>query len=197
MREAQMNTLPTSAQSECVVASLSDKPVEASAVRAASLKKDQLPAKSSRPGKLPLLGSYLIPLLIGVAGTLVWQTYGDATIHMLASAVSSPGRSSPDHVSPDQQQFNAMSLDLDAMRQSIAGLATNIATNQERIMHSVEQLTAGQEQITREVAKLQAVDHNDHYGNLDPPPRPAPAPAPKSVPRPSQAPAALIPAKTP
>jgi hypothetical protein len=64
-------------------------------------------------------------------------------------------------------------------------------------MHSVEQLTAGQEQITREVAKLQAVDHNEHYGNLDPPPRPAPAAAPKSVPRPSQAPAAVTPAKTP
>jgi hypothetical protein len=191
MREAQMNTLPTSAQSECVVAPLLDKS-EASAVRAANLKKDQLPAKSSGLGKLPLLGGYLIPLLIGVAGTLVWQTYGDATIHMLASAVSSP-----DHVSPDQQQFNAMSLDLGAMRQTIDGLATNIATNQERIMHSVEQLTAGQEQITREVAKLQTVDHNEHYGNLDPPPRPAPAPAPKSVPRPSQAPAALTPAKTP
>jgi hypothetical protein len=196
MREAQMNTLPTSAQSECVVAPLLDKS-EASAVRVANLKKDQLPAKSSGLGKLPLLGGYLIPLLIGVAGTLVWQTYGDATIHMLASAVSSPGRSSPDHASPDQQQFNAMSLDLDAMRQTIDGLATNIATNQERIMHSVEQLTAGQEQITREVAKLQTVDHIEHYGNLDPPPRPAPAPAPKSVPRPSQAPAALTPGKTP
>jgi hypothetical protein len=190
-----MNTLPTSAQSEFVAASLLDKPVEASAVRAANFKNEQLPTKSSNPGTL--FGSHLILLLIGVAGTLAWQTYGDATIHMLASAVASPGRSSPDHASPDQQQFNAMSLDLDVVRQRIDGLAASIATNQQRIMQSVEQLTAGQEQITREVAKLKAVDHNDHYGNSDPPPRPAPAPAPKSVPRPSQAPAALTPAKTP
>jgi hypothetical protein len=193
-----MNTMTSSAQSDFDAASLLVKPsAEPSAVRPANLKNDQVPAKSSRPSKLALVGSYLILLLIGVAGTLAWQTYGDATIHMIASAVSSLGRSSPDHAPPDQQQFNAISLDLEAMRQGLDGLATSIATNQERIMHSVEQLTAGQEQITREVAKLQAVDHNVHYGNSDPPPRPAPAPAPKSVPRPSQAPAALTPAQTP
>jgi hypothetical protein len=190
-----MNILPTSAQSDFVAASLLDKPsAETSAVRPAQFKNGQLPAKPSRLGQL---GSHLILLLVGVAGTLAWQTYGDATIHMIASAVSSPGGSSSDHASPDQQHFNAMSFDLDAVRQSIDGLATSIATNQERIIHNVEQLTAVQEQITREVAKLQAVGHNDHYGNSDPPMRPAPAPAPKSVPRPSQAPAALTPAKTP
>jgi hypothetical protein len=184
-----MNTVPTSAQSEVVAASLLNKPsAEASAVRPANLKNNLLPAKSSRLSKLAPLGRYLILLLIGVAGTLAWQTYGDATIHMIASAVSSPDRSSP-----DQQQFNAISLDLDAVRQSIDGLANN----QERIMRSVDQLTAGQEELTREVAKLQAVDQYVHYGNSDPPPRSAPAPAPKPVPRSSQAPAAAAPAKTP
>jgi hypothetical protein len=192
-----MNTLPTSAQPDVAAASLLNKPsAEAPAVRPAYLKNDQLAAKSSRPGKPALLGSHLILLLVGVAGTLVWQRYGDATIHMIASVISSPARSSPDHASPDQLQFNAMSVDLDAIRRTIDELATSIATNQERIMRSVEQLAAGQEQITREVAKLQAVDHNDHYGNSDPLPRPAPAAAPKSVPRPSP-PAALTPAKTP
>src|SRR5712675_1662241 len=107
--------------------------------------------------------------------------------------------------SPDQQQSNVTSLDLDAMRQCIDQIANNMATNQEqitrsvdriaasvaasqeRITRSVDQLAAGQEQMTREITKLQAVERYVLYKNSDPPPRPAPAQLPKPA-RHSQAP---------
>jgi hypothetical protein len=47
---------------------------------------------------------------------------------------------------------------------------------------------AGQEQMTHEITKLQAVEQYVLYKNSEPPPRPAPAPARNPVPRPSQAP---------
>src|SRR5216684_2284180 len=97
----------------------------------------------------------------------------------------------------DQQQLNAISLDLDAVRQGIDKIAAGIAAIQERsadriateqIARSVAQLTAGQEQMTREITKLQAVEQYVLYKNSEPSPRPAPAPARNPVPRPSQAP---------
>jgi hypothetical protein len=63
--------------------------------------------------------------------------------------------------------------------------ADRIAT--EQIAHSVAQLTAGQEQMTREITKLQAVEQYVLYKNSGPPPRPAPAPVHSPVLRPSPA----------
>jgi septal ring factor EnvC (AmiA/AmiB activator) len=78
--------------------------------------------------------------------------------------------------SPDQQQLNAMSLDLDAVRQSV----DRIAASQEQMTRNVDQLTAGQEQLTREITKLQAIQQYMLYKSSEPP-------APKPVPRSSQA----------
>jgi hypothetical protein len=95
---------------------------------------------------------------------------------------------------PDQPQLNAMLLDLDAVRRSIDGLAisigTSIATSQEQTTRSIDELTASLEQMTHEIAKLQAVEQYVLYKNSDPPPRPAPAQVPKPVPRSAQAPTA-------
>jgi uncharacterized protein HemX len=184
-----MNTMTSSAQSEFAPSLLVKPSAEAPTARPANLKNDQVPAKRSWLGIPPPLAiaRYLLTLLLGIAATLAWQSYGDAARHMIASAASSV----------DQQQFNAILLDLNAMRQSIDGLATSIATSQERITRSVDQLTASQEQMTREIAKVQAVEQYVLYKNSDPPPRAVPAPTPRPVQRPSQAPTALTPAKNP
>src|SRR5260221_9320888 len=108
------------------------------------------------------------------------QTYGDTARQLIAPAASTP----------DQLQLNGMSLDLDAVRRSIDGLAisigNSIATSQEQTTHSIDQLTAGLEQMRHEIAKLQAVEGYVLHKNSEPPPRPTPATTP--VPRPSQAP---------
>jgi hypothetical protein len=122
---------------------------------------------------------YAIVLSFGVAATLAWQSYGDAVRQMITHVASNP----------DHQQPSNMSLDLDAIRRSIDGLAvsigTNIATSQEQTTHSIDQLTARLERMTHEIAKLQAVEEYVLYGNSEPPPRPGPPPS--AVPRPPQA----------
>lgn len=180
-----MNAIPCPTQPELSTAPSPAPPsAEATAVRRTNLKNDQLPTYL-RLGKLTTLAfaGHLIALLIGVAATLAWQTYGGAVRRMIVSTAPSQ----------DQRQFNAMSLDLDTMRQSVSGLATSITTNQEQLARSLEQLTAGQEDMTREIGKLQAVEQYLFYNNSDPPPRQAPAPKP--ILRPSQASTAVTPAQ--
>ena len=124
---------------------------------------------------------FLIIFCIGVAATLVWQSYGDAAREMIASsspqlrwlAPQTVAQTAPDMVaptapstpSPDVQQLKAMSLGLAAVRQS------------------VDQLAAGQQQMATDIAKLQA-DEQDilHKMTSAPLPRPAAAPARKPVP---------------
>jgi hypothetical protein len=64
--------------------------------------------------------------------------------------------------------------------------ADRIAT--EQIARGVAELAAGQEQMTREITKLQAVEQYVLYKNSEPPPRPALVPMRNPVLRPSQAP---------
>ena len=122
----------------------------------------------------------LIIFCIGVAAALVWQSYGDAAREMIAN--SSPqlrwlapqtvaqtasgmvAPTAPATPSPDLQQLKATSL----------GLAT--------VRQSVEQLAAAQQQLTDEIAKLQATEQEilDKVSTL-PRPTAAPAPARKSA----------------
>jgi hypothetical protein len=131
-----MSTISSHTLPEFSAAPLLVKPsVEAAAGRSAEVKKDP----TSRPlGKRATLAFayYLIVISVGVAATLAWQAYGDAARRLIAPAASTS----------DQQQLNAMPLDLDAVRRSIDGLAisigTSIATSQEQTTRSIDQLTA-------------------------------------------------------
>jgi len=184
-----MDTTISSAQSECVPSVLVKPSAEGPAVRPAVLKNDGGAKRASLGILAPLaFAHYLIALLLGIAATLVWQSYGDAARHMIASAASSL----------DQQQSDAIALDLDAIQKSIDGLATSIAASQEQIIRNVDQLMASQEQMTREIAKVQAVEQYVLYKNSDPPPPAVPAPMTRPTQRPSQGAAtALTPAKNP
>lgn len=189
-----MSTMPSHTQPEFSAASLLVKPsVEAAARSPARVKNDQLPKGRPSPGKRASLAFayYLIVFSVGVAATLAWQTYGDTARNLIAPAASLP----------DQPQLNAVSLDLDAVRRSIDGLAisigTAIASSQEQTTRSIDQLTAGLDQMTHEIAKLQAVERYVLYKTSDPPPRPPPAQVPKAIPRPAQTPTVLAPARNP
>ena len=189
-----MSTMPSHTQPEFSTASLLVKPsVEANAGRPAKIKNDQLTTGRPSLGKRASLAFayYMIVFSVGVAATLAWQTYGDAARQLIAPPVSAF----------DQPQLNAISLDLDAVRRSINGLAigigTAVANSQEQTTRSIDQLTASLEQMTREIAKLQAVERYVLYKNSDPPPRPAPAQMPKPAPRPPRAPTVLTPGGNP
>ncbi len=231
-----MSAMPSPAQSEFYAGLLPVEPsVEAPAVRPTALENDQFPngQPSLRKRASRALARFLITFCIGVAATLAWQSYGHPARELIANSYPQLGwlapqaepvaQNAPDMIalalraatSLDQQQPNAMSLDLDAVRQSIDRIATSqdqttrsvdriapsivagqeqmtrsidrIAASQEQIARSVDQLTAGQERMTREITKLQAVEQYVLYKNSEPPPRPAPAPVRNPVLRSSQA----------
>src|SRR5260370_23424543 len=73
------------------------------------------------------LTRFLITFFIGVAVALAWQSYADTTREMIAPTAS----------------LSALSLDLDGVRQSIDRIANNMATSQEQMTRSVDQLPAG------------------------------------------------------
>src|SRR5229473_4239656 len=201
-----MGAMPSPAQSEFYAGLLPVEPsVEPPAVRPTALENDPFPIgqPSLRKRASRALSRFLITLCIGVAATLAWQSYGDAARDMIVNSYPQLGWLAPQAepvaqnapetialVAPaapsfDQQPLNAISLDLDAVRQGIDKIAAGIAAIKERsadriateqIARSVAQLTAGQEQMTREITKLQAVEQYVLYKNSEPSPRPAPAP---------------------
>ena len=140
---------------------------------------------------------FLITVCIGVAATLAWLSYGSAARQMIANLHPLLGwltpptepvaQSAPDMIalaapaapSFDQQQLNTMSLDLDAVRQSI----DRIVASQEQMAHNVDQLTAAQQQMTREIIKLQVIEQQIRRKSSEPPPRTASTSAPRPVPR--------------
>jgi hypothetical protein len=219
-----MSATPSPAQSEFYAGLLPVEPSdEPPPVRPTTLENDQ-PQNNRQPSLCKRASRafyrFLIISCIGGASTLAWQSYGDTARAMIANSYPQLGwlapqaepvaQNVPETIAPvapsfDPQQLNAMSADLDAVRQSIDRIAANmtaiqeqmsrsadriansIASNQEHIARSVDQLTAGQQQMTREITKLQAVEQYVLYKNAEPPPRSAPAPARNQVLRSSQA----------
>ena len=142
-----MSTMPSHIQLEFSAPSFLIKPsAEAFAIPSTELNNDQ--PQNGRPSfrKRTSLAFayYVIVFSVGVAATLAWQIYGDAARRLIAPAASTS----------DQQQLNAISLDLDAVRRSIDGLAigigTSIATSHEQITRSIDQLAVGLQQMTHD-----------------------------------------------
>jgi hypothetical protein len=225
-----MSAMPSPAKSEFYAGLLPVEPSdEPPPVRPTTLENDQSqnntqPSLRKRASRA--FSRFLITFCIGGASTLAWQSYGDAARAMIANSYPQLGWLAPQAepvaqnvpetiavVAPsfDQQQLNAMSLDLDAVRQSVGRIAASqeqitrnvdkiaasIAGSQEQMTRSVDRIVAGQEQMTREITKLQEIEQYILYKNSESPPQqPAAAPA-RSRARPSQAPTTPTPAGNP
>jgi hypothetical protein len=149
------------------------------------------------------LVSLLVTFCCGVALTIAWYSFGGPVreaiagmspdLAWVAPQSAAAGQPASDPAAPAaptiDQQLNAASLDLDAVRQNV----DRIATSQEQIKRSIDQLSAGQDQLTKEIAKLQAVEQYILYKNSEPP-APRPATAPAAAPRKPSAPLPLTPA---
>ena len=157
-------------------------------VRPADLKNDGHPNGRFSVGKRALISlvRFLIIFCIGVSAALAWQSYGDPVREMIASSYpqlswlapqaepvpqNAPaviGLASRTASSHDQQRPNAVSGDLEAVRQDIDRIATSIAfgqvqmtssadrmaTSQQQIAHSVELIATSQEQMMHSVEKM-------------------------------------------
>jgi hypothetical protein len=163
-------------------------------LRPANPKNEQFPNKRPSLGRRAsrALARFLITFCIGVAATLAWQSYGDAAREMIARSSPQLGwlavqaapiaQTTPDIIASAEPaapspELRAISLGLATVRQSIDQL--------------VAQFAAGQEQMARDITKLEAAEQEILHKFSAPPPRPAEAPARKPVPlAPSQAPPA-------
>ena len=154
---------------------------------------------------------FVLAVFIGVAGTLAWQAYGDEAREMVAVWVPQLGWLAPSptaSASPPADQASASAAQAAAdqtasvqeatpapasapeagaanvqaalppeFAQQIETMARDLATARQ----GLEQLTAGQDQMARNIAKLQATEQ-DILHKLTPPARPAAAAAPRPAP---------------
>jgi hypothetical protein len=141
--------------------------------------------RSTRPslGKRAsrVLARFLITFCMGVAATLGWQLYGDEVREMIASwspqlvwlspaaSVVQTAPAASSGASPDLDEIKAISRDIAVVRQS------------------VDQLASGQQQMRREITKLQTTEQDIFDKITAPPPPPSPAAIPARKPVPPQA----------
>jgi hypothetical protein len=151
---------------------------EAPAVRTAELKNDRFPhahpphgQRASRP-----LAHFLITFYIGVAATLAWQSYSDAARQIIASWSPQLGWLAP--------QAAAAQDAPDKFEQVTRSVDQIVSASQKHISRSVDQLAAGQDQMTREIIRLQAISQYGTHASSEPAPRPARVSA-RSTARPS------------
>src|SRR6516164_8033467 len=153
---------------------------------------------------------YLVAVLTGVAATLAWQSYGDAGKQVIATKApelgwspearkmitswvpvgwTKPPAGSEKQVVPVTQAANlapkaptTASLDPEQLQQITQSLTT--------LRETVEQLAAGQDQMTRVIGRLETAVTELIMKIPEPPPQPPAAPARKPTPvsPPSRAP---------
>ena len=140
---------------------------------------------------------YLVAICIGVAATLAWQSYGDAAKQIIATRAPELGWS------PDAKQMiaswtlgwtkppagsekqalpvaqiapSAPPIDAEKVQQLTQSLAV--------LRQTVEQLAAGQDQMTRVIGRLESAVTELIVKIPEPPPQPPAAPARKPTPAP-------------
>jgi hypothetical protein len=116
---------------------------------------------------------FSIAVLIGVGGTLGWQSYGDEAREMLVAQAPALGLLLP---VPTTRSPVMAATSTDTMRQ-FAPLASTL----DAVRRSVEQLAAKQEQMAQNIAALRA---GERPSSTPPAPAPAPAPQAASIPQP-------------
>ena len=116
------------------------------------------------------LARFFIAVLIGVGGTLAWQSYGDAAREMVM--VRAPTLALLLSVSTTKSP--AVAATSPAPVQQLEPLASNL----DLVRRSVEQLAAKQDQMAQNIATLQAVEEDIRQKMSTPPPSPSQQAAP-------------------
>jgi len=155
---------------------------------------------------------YLVAICVGVAGTLAWQSYGEATKQIIAKGAPELGWSpeakqmiatsiqwlgwtkppaGPENIAPPETVANISKQPATPSLQQVQEIHADIAalrqTLERELAHmreTVMQLAASQELIGREIADLQATDQEILKTNAAPPPQLPAAAARKPIPVP-------------
>src|SRR6266496_1170467 len=104
------------------------------------------------------------------AATLAWQSYGDAAREMIASSSPQLGWLAP-------QTAPVVQTPPDMIAPAVPATLSSDRRQLNAMGQSIDQLAAGQEQMTREITKLRAAVQEILDKISVPPPRPAVPPA--------------------
>jgi hypothetical protein len=148
--------------------------------RSSSLRDDQVASDRPPVGRrlLRTLTRFFIAVLIGVGGTLAWQSQGDAAREMVVAraptlawllSVSTTKSPAVAATSPDPVQ-----------------LLGPLASNLDVVRRSVEQLAAKQDQMAQNIATLQAIEEDIRQKMSYTPPSPSQQAASIPQPKPPQ-----------
>ena len=95
---------------------------------------------------------------IGIAATLAWQPYGDAAREMIATSSLQLGWLAPQPATAQgasgPQLRDVAAADLDAVRDRV----DLISSGQDQMTRTISELTASQEKIAKELARLREVE---------------------------------------
>ena len=143
--------------------------------RSSSLKHDQVASDRPSVGRriFRTVARFFIAVLIGVGGTLAWQSYGDAAREVVI--VRAPTLAWLLSVSTTKPPAVAATSADPMLR--LAPLASNL----DLVRRSVEQLAAKQDQMAQNIATLQAVEEDirQKMSYTPPPQQAASIPQPK------------------
>jgi len=128
---------------------------------------------------------FLITLGIGIGGTLAWQAYGDEAREMAATAYPERlGWIAPQAATTDAGMSNGSAAmaapGAPVMDQQMNTLAYNLAAVRQTLDQLAAQVASGQQQMSGDIARLQASEQDILIRLATP--RPAPVPARKPVP---------------
>jgi hypothetical protein len=145
--------------------------------RPSTFRDDQVESRRPSVGRriFGTLIRFFVTVLIGVGGTLAWQSHGDEAREMLLARAPSLGWLLPVSTTKSPAAF-ANSPDL--VQQQLAPFASNLDV----VRRNLELLAARQEQMFQSIATLQAVGQ-DIREKVSSPPSPPPAPQAASIPQ--------------
>ena len=146
--------------------------------------------QASGEGTLRRIVRSVIMFYIGVVATVAWQSYGGEAREIIAnwsprlSWLAPQGAVAPTTADTNEEISRSVDRIVAANQEQISRSVGEIVTSsQEQIARSVAKLAADQEQMAREIIRLQAISQYGLYKIADP--RPAPSPAPRPATRPA------------
>jgi hypothetical protein len=118
---------------------------------------------------------FILAVLVGVSGTLGWQSYGEQLLATYAPTVA--------------WAFSISAAKLQAAGTAVTASDSTQAANLEAVRRSLEQLSAKQDQMAQDIAALQALEDDIRQKMSFTPPLPTAPPQTAAVPqlRPAQA----------
>lgn len=126
---------------------------------------------------------FSIAVIIGVGGTLAWQSHGDDAREMLLEQVPMLAQWMPVATTAQPTVAPAPSPD---PAQQLQPLIAPLASNLDYLRRSVDQLATRQDQLAQDIAALRSVEDDVKQRVSSPPPVPAEPAAAKPQPKPPQ-----------